>query len=68
MYLSLKRNSVLKCNYAGTIGVSCGMLNDVISIILKNSDTDSESVSLIQRSVSDGQKTCTSKGVSLIGI
>ena len=68
MYLSLNRNSILKCNYAGTIGVSCDMLNDVISIILRNSDTDSENVSLIQRSVSDGQKTCTPKGVSLIGI
>ena len=29
---------------------------------------DSDDVSLIRRSVSDGQKTCSSNGISLIGI
>ena len=49
-------------------GVSCGMFSDVSSLVLRDSDTDSENVSLIRRSVSDGQETCSSKGVSLIGI
>ena len=31
-------------------------------------DTNSENVSLIWPSVSDGEKTCSSKGVSLVGI
>ena len=35
---------------------------------LRDSDMDSEKVSLIWRSVSDSQKTCSSKGVSLIGM
>ena len=35
---------------------------------LADSDTDSENVSLVRRSVSDGQKPCSSKGVSLMGI
>ena len=40
----------------------------VISLVLWDSDTDSENVSLIRYSVSVGQKTCSSEGVSLIGI
>ena len=43
------------------------MFSNVISLVLRDSDTDSENVSLIRHSVSDGQKTCNSKGVSLIG-
>ena len=46
--------------------VSCDMFSYVISLVLKESDTDSENVSLIWHSVSDGQKACSSKGVSLI--
>ena len=42
--------------------------SNVISLVLRDSDADSENVSLIRRSVSDGQKTCSSNGVSLIGI
>ena len=38
------------------------------SLILRDSDTDSENVSLIRLSVLHGQKTCSSKVVSLIGI
>ena len=57
----------------GTFDVSCSMFNNlifsnVISLVLRDSDTDSENVSLIWLSVSDGQKACSSKGVSLIGI
>ena len=57
----------------GTFDVFCGMfcnviISNVISLVLKDSDTDSGNVSLIWRSVSDGQKTCSSKGVSLMGI
>ena len=37
-------------------------------VTLRDSDIDSENVSLIWRSVSDSQKTCSSKGVSLKGI
>ena len=48
--------------------VSCSMFSNVISLVVKGSDTDSENVSLIWHSESDGQKTCSSKGVSLIDI
>ena len=43
------------------------MFSNVISLVLSDSDSDSENVSLIRRLVSDGQKTCISKGISLIG-
>ena len=43
------------------------MFSNVISLVLSDSDSDSENVSLIRRLVSDGQKTCISKGTSLIG-
>ena len=40
-----------------------------VSLLLKDSDMDSENLSLLIRlSVSDGQKTDSSKGVSFIGI
>ena len=52
----------------GTFDVSCGKLSSVISLVSRDSDTDSENVSLIRRSVSDGQKTCSSKDLSLMGI
>ena len=40
-----------------------------VSLVLKNSDMDSENLSsLIRLSVSDGQKTDSSKAVSVIGI
>ena len=68
-----KRSSIFKRNYAGTFDVPCGMfcnviINNVISFVLRDGDTDSENLSLIRHSVSDGQKTCSSEGVSLIGI
>ena len=44
------------------------IISNVICLVLKDSNTESENVSLIQRSVSDGQRTCSSTGVSLIGI
>ena len=58
-------------NYMGTFDVSCCMFSNVIfsnviRLVLRDSDTDSENVSLIRCSVTDGQKTCSSKGVSLI--
>ena len=37
------------------------MFSDVISLILRDSDTNSENVSLRGGSVSDGQKKCSSK-------
>ena len=41
----------------------------MVSLVLKDSDTESENLSsLIQHSVSDGQKTDSSKDVSFIGI
>ena len=41
----------------------------VISLVLKDSDMDSENLSsLIRLSISDGQKTDSSKVVSFIGI
>ena len=60
------KNSI--CNYAGTFDVSCVKFSNSISLVSRDSDTDSENISLIQRFVSDGQKTCSLKGVSLIGI
>ena len=44
------------------------MFSDVISLVLRDSDTDLENVNVIRRSVSDCQKTCSSKDVSLICI
>ena len=64
IYLFLKRNSILNGNYAGTFDISCSMFSNVISLVLRDGDTDSK-VKLIQHSVSYGQKTCRSKGVSL---
>ena len=62
-----------KRNYVGKLDISCGMfsndiISNVISLVLKDGDMDSENLSLIWRSVSDGQKTSSSKDVSLIGI
>ena len=40
-----------------------------VSLVLQDSDMESENLSsLIQLSISDGRKTDSSKGVSLIGI
>ena len=41
--------------------VSGHMFNNVISLILRDSDTNSENINLIRLSVSDGQKICSSK-------
>ena len=62
MYLFFKRNSIFKHNYARTFDVSCGMFSNVISLILRDGDTDSEIISLIWRSVSDGQINMQFKG------
>ena len=43
------------------------IISNVISLVLRDSDTDSENVSVIRRSVSDGQISCSLKCVSLIG-
>ena len=61
-------NSIFKHTYVYTFDFSSGMFSNDISLVLRECDTDSENVSLIRRTVSDGQKTCNSKGVSLIGI
>ena len=56
-------------SYAYAYDVSCGMFSNLISLVLRDSDTGSENVSLIRLSVSYGQKACGSKalkGVSLI--
>ena len=68
IYLFPQKEYLFKSNYAGTSDDSCGMFSDVISLVLRDSDTDSESVILIPLSVSDHQKTCSSKGVSSIRI
>ena len=41
-------------------------ISHVISLVLKDSDTDLENVSLIRRSVSDGHKYAFNRGVSYI--
>ena len=62
IYLFLKRNSISN----GTFDISCGMfsnviISNVINLVLRDSDTDSENTSLIWRSVSEDQKTNNSK-------
>ena len=48
-----------------TVDVFCNiMYSNIISFLLRDSDTDSENVSLIRRSVSECQKTCSSKGIT----
>ena len=66
----LKRNSIFKRNNDRAFALpAVFFINvNVISLVLRDSDTDSENVSLIRRSVSNSQKTCSSTGVSLIGI
>ena len=59
---------MFKRNYAGKFDVSCGIFSYVISLILRDSETDYENVRLIRRSVADDEKTCSSKSVSSIGI
>ena len=59
LYTFSQRNSIFKLNYAGKFNVSCGMFSNIISLILRASDTDSENASLLWRYVSDGQKTCS---------
>ena len=59
MYFFLERNSISKRYYAGKFDVSCNMSSNVIHLILRDSDTDSENLNLIGVSVSDGQKTCS---------
>ena len=51
----------------GTFDISCGIFGN-ISLVLRDSDRGSENFSLILLFVSDDQKTCSSKDVSLIGI
>ena len=66
IYLLLKKH--YKRYYAGTFDVPYGMFNNAISLVLGDSETDSENIILIWRSVSDGQKTCSSMDVSLIDV
>ena len=58
---------IKQLNCAGTFD-ACDMYSNVISLVSRDSDTDIVNVSLILRSISDGQKTCSSKGISLIGM
>ena len=68
IYIFLKRNSILNVITREHLTFLAGMFTNVVSLILRDGDTDSENVSLIRRSASHGQKTCNSKGVSLIGM
>ena len=66
-----QRNAIYlfpKHNHVKSFDVYFGMFSNVTissitSLVLKISDTDSENVSLIRRSVSAGQKTCGSKDI-----
>ena len=64
IYLFLNRNFIFKRNYSGTFDVSCDTFSNVISLVLK----DSENVTLIRLSASDGLEKCSSKCVSLIHV
>ena len=44
------------------------IISDVVRLVVRDSDMDSEDVSLIQSSVSEGQRKCSSKGVLSIGV
>ena len=54
----------------GAFDVSCGMCSNFVSLILTDSDMDSENVNLIRLSVPDGQKwpDGIAKDVSSIGM
>ena len=48
-----------------TADVFCNIMYiNVISFVIRDSDKDSENLSLIWRSVSDDQKTCSSEGIT----
>ena len=67
----LKRNSILNVitrEHLTFLATCYVIISNFISLVLRDSDRDSENVSLIRRSVSDGQKTCSSKCVSRIDI
>ena len=61
-----------KCNDTCKLDISCiifsNVIGNIISLVLRDTDTSSENVSLVQHLVSDGQKTCSLKCVTLIGI
>ena len=61
------KNVNVMLEYPRTFDISCGMFSNIISLVLRESYTDLEKVCSIWHSVSDGQKTCSSKGESLIG-
>ena len=62
--LVLNRNSILNVITREHLAFFCDMFSNAISA----SDKGSENVRLIRLSVPNGQKTCGSKGVSLIGV
>ena len=64
---------LFKRNYPGTFVISRNffsnvIINNFISLVRREIDTDSENVSLVWHSISDGQETCSSKSVSLISM
>ena len=42
VYLFLKSNLILNGNYTGAFDMSCSMFSNVVCLILRDSDTDSE--------------------------
>ena len=62
IYPFLKLNSTFKRNNAEVLNAYCGIIRYVTSLVLRDSDTGSENVTLIRRSVPDGQETCSSNG------
>ena len=69
---SKKKKSAFTCNYMGIFDVSCGMFSIIIVFspgpVLRDMDMDSDNINLMWLFASDGQKTCSSKGVSRIAI
>ena len=62
IYFFLQKKFHFKRTYAGTFDISRGLLSNVtisnvISLVSRDTDTDSENVSLIRCSVSDRKKT-----------
>ena len=58
----IDRLFIIYLYYAGIFDVYCRMYSYVICFVLSASVMDSENVSLIWRSVVDGQKRCNSNG------
>ena len=66
-YLESMLHGQKQFHFTGKSDVSCSMFCNVISLVLRDNDADSDIVSLIRLSVLNGQKTCSLNLHSPIG-